>query len=105
MTQQLVITNSGVSPYFGSSLAMSANGKTLYVGAAKATVSINTMVGGFYTFTQSGSVWNQEVSTLTTGSGAATNDMQSFVCTTSGFGDVFVMSGLGTSTGSIWGFV
>jgi hypothetical protein len=69
--QQSVVSSDGAaSDYFGSAVAMSADGTTALVGAYNKNVGVNNYQGEAYVFTNSGGVWS-EVARLRSSDGSS----------------------------------
>ena len=66
---ELTATDGAWQDTFGSSVALSSDGRTALVGARNKTVNGNEMQGATYVFTASGAAWTQQAE-LTAGDGA-----------------------------------
>jgi hypothetical protein len=71
-TQQvkLAIEAGGISDYFGSSAALSANGNTALIGAAGEDIGENSNQGAAYLYVRDGSIWIQQTKLMATDGGS-----------------------------------
>ena len=75
---QLTSNDGAASDGFGNSVAISADGSTILVGAFGKAVGTNTRQGAVYIFTRSGAVWSQQAR-LTASDGVSNDNFGSMV--------------------------
>ena len=107
--QKLTASDGAPSDAFGISLALSANGNTVLIGAWNATVGANMFQGAAYVFARSGLTWSQQKK-LTASDGAAGDGFGSSVSlsadgNTALVGAIFATVGANSEQGAAYVFV